>query len=39
MSIAFAVFLFVHALAHGVGFLGQTLLVGATTHAWRRGCC
>ena len=28
MQIAFAVFLFIHALAHGVGFLSQTLLIG-----------
>lgn len=28
MQIAFAVFLFIHAFAHGVGFLSQTLLVG-----------
>lgn len=28
MRTAFAVFLFVHAMAHGVGFLTQTFLVG-----------
>jgi hypothetical protein len=28
MRIAFAVFVFIHAMAHGVGFLNQTFLVG-----------
>lgn len=28
MRVAFAIFLFIHAFAHGVGFLSQTFLVG-----------
>lgn len=28
MKVAFAIFLFIHAFAHGVGFLSQTFLIG-----------